>query len=167
MGNKFYKRPTLKEKEQRRKVKSSTSSSLSNRYDEDDDERFEAGPSRTKPATSTATTSARQRNDMTDQQRLAKLKKEAQDVKRKIADTKRQEQEKRPPKGSLFSQDDDLEEDESAAANQEEEEEVKPKRTRTGRAKKRFKVPQGEARTPKEAGIDYIAQFEGKKNYTV
>lgn len=36
---------------------------------------------------------------------------------------------------------------------------------RSGRAKKRYKVPEGEARTPKEAGIDYVAQFEGKKHY--
>lgn len=110
---KMYKRPTLKQKEAKRKASSSSSSSSS---------------------TTTAHASAS----------LQELKEQARREKMLI-----EQEKKRQEQG---------EENSSAAP---------PSKRRSGRAKKRIKVPEGEARTPREAGIDYVAQFEGKKNYRV
>lgn len=64
-----------------------------------------------------------------------------------------------------FEQDDEDEEEGEGSEEEEEDPAEKPKRKRrSGRAAKRYKVPEGEARTPAEAGIDYLAQFEGKKD---
>ncbi|CAO1622331.1 unnamed protein product [Sympodiomycopsis kandeliae] len=52
-----------------------------------------------------------------------------------------------------------------AEKEQVETQDPEARKKRSPRVKKRFKVAPGEAKTPKEAGIDYVAQFEGKKNF--
>jgi hypothetical protein len=166
---KFFKRPSLKEKQRREQFRSS------DRHDASDDEPDqERNSARTGQAASSKSLKGKARNTDTRFQKsrsatdLDDLKRQAREMQATIKAEKAKMSKRSSVKGkgtADFEQDD--EDNEELAESEEEEEDPaeKPKRKRrSGRAAKRYKVPEGEARTPAEAGIDYLAQFEGKKD---
>lgn len=129
---KMYKRPSLKEKEQRKKARSSA-----------------------QPSTDA------QASKRDEGIRLEELKRQAREEQAIIAAKRAQQQQRAQQIAAISADGKELAEDEDA---EQEAEEAAPKRTRrSGRAAKRYKVPEGEARTPKEAGIDYVKQWEGRR----
>lgn len=154
---KLYKRPSLKEKQ--RKDKSSLQSAP--------DDEVRRGQ--------------REGLDLNELKRMAREEKMA--IQRKKAAAKQasaragrqmqrpQAQQQGKPPSSLAAgaevPEDDGDEEEGegesdTATTSQQQASTKPQRKR-GRAGKRYKVPEGEPRTPREAGIDYLRQWEGRR----
>ena len=166
---KFFKRPSLKEKQRREQYRSS------DRHDASDDEQDqERGPSRAGQALHSKSVKGKAHNTDSHSHRsrpvtdLEELKRQAREMQATIKAEKAKMSKRSSVKGKRtadFEQDDEDEEEGAESEEEEEDPAEKPKRKRrSGRAAKRYKVPEGEARTPAEAGIDYLAQFEGKKD---